>query len=158
MENGVVMSLHPRGIVFVPNSLNNLDIDPNVEVIYSHALEGTIITSLSFPKSLKQIHSFAFSFSSLNSVIFEEGTNIESIGLKVFTKSEIENLSIQINGKMYRLSSGVIVLPSNYSHEHFLRISPQFGNIKKIICPRSSLLTLARQSDLIGETIIIQYD
>lgn len=40
-ENDVVMSLNPRGIVFVPSKLTELKIDMNVEVIYMRAFERT---------------------------------------------------------------------------------------------------------------------
>lgn len=53
--NGVVMSLNPRGIVFVPQSLTELQINSDIEIIYSYAFNESQIKSLSFPMSLKKI-------------------------------------------------------------------------------------------------------
>lgn len=77
-ENVVVMSLNPRGIVFVPKELTELEIDSDVEVIYSFAFWKSRIRSLKLPKSLKKIYLGSLSAISPE-ITFEEGTELEFI-------------------------------------------------------------------------------
>lgn len=93
--------MNPRGIVFVPKSLENLEIDPDVEFICSRAFSFTKITSL----RLSKIFSFAFYDSNLRSIIFEEGTDLDTLGRDAFKCRQVDNINLMVIGKMYKYSN-----------------------------------------------------
>lgn len=142
-QNHVVISLNPHGIVFVPDHLEELEVDPNVEVIYAHAFEKSKIKRLHFTKSLKKIYDFAFNHSEICSITFEEGTHLDLLGIFVFTGSKVENVSLTVNDKLYRCSSingeYSIELPKDFSCKHMTSMITNYGHLKSIICPRLSL-------------------
>lgn len=65
---------------------------------------------------------------------------------------------LRINGKLYRYSTQgkckVIELPKNFSPQILNALTPNYSELGKIKCPRSSILTLAR-SDFIPDEITI---
>lgn len=79
MDNDIVISLSPRGIVFGQNHPTNLEIESNVEVVYSHAFENMRITSLKFTKCLKKVFSNTYRISYLKTITFEEETDLIKI-------------------------------------------------------------------------------
>lgn len=100
-DNGVVFSINPRGIVFVPRELSYLAVASGIEVIYSNAFRCSDIKTLSLPKSLKNICNSAFIGSKIESVTFEEGTELDSISKYSLSAENISNLKIpQIKEKI----------------------------------------------------------
>lgn len=150
MDNGVVMSLNPRGIVFVPNNLKEINIDPNIEVIYSCSFAYTRITNIQLPKSIKKIFSCAFLCLALKNFSIEEETDIETLGHELFSFLNVEKGCLRVGGKMYRFSTDTLELPPNFSPDHMRCICLQYSSEQKIICPRSSILALA-QGDSIND-------
>lgn len=163
-ENGVVVSNNPIGIVFVPKDLVELDIDFDVEIVYSKAFNGCKIERLSFPKSLKKIYDFAFSDSCLESITFEEGTELDFIKKYAFNNTKLEHLKLPlIKGKLgclaydyfSRLNS--VEFPPNFNptdmnHDFIYNVE----SLEKIICPKSSLpavVSLFYDSDVKFEII-----
>lgn len=65
-EYGVVMSLNPRGIVFVPKHLTELEIDSKVVVIFSHAFLGSRHQKSQIPKYIKTLAISHFIIQCLN--------------------------------------------------------------------------------------------
>lgn len=98
IDDGVVVSLNPRGIVFVPKYL---DFDSNVEVIYSHAFE--------FSEIAKTRYFFnAFWSSWLRSIRFDEGTYLEVLREYIFAFSDVGNIILTVDGKSDRCSTGKV--------------------------------------------------
>lgn len=144
MKNGVVMSMNPRGIVFVPNSLTELEIDPDIEVIYSYAFYQSNIKTLSFPKSLKKICKRAFENSTkLKSVTFEEGTELDSISKEAFKGVEFKKFKFpMVKGKISKsidLKCHEIELPPNFSPSPKNRLFLQSCCLMSVTCPKSSI-------------------
>lgn len=134
-EDGVVISLNPPGIVFVPKHLTEFDVGSDVEVIYSNAFCESSIESLILPKSLKKIEFGAFNHSKLSSVTFLE-LNIDYFKFPIVK----EGLDI------YTISSEIrkIEFPSNFNPS---KIDYNFlfkcKRLREVICPASSLQALA---------------
>lgn len=59
-SDGIVSSISPRGIVFVPYTIDYVHIDDDVEVIHSFAFHDSLITYIEVPISLKIIGDSAF--------------------------------------------------------------------------------------------------
>lgn len=144
-DDGVVISIKPRGIVFVPSRLTDMEIDPNVEIIHSFAFYRSNIKSLHFPKSLKKICYRAFEGSKLELVIFEEGTELDYIKNNAFYKTNVIEIKLPLIKEKFEDISlpkvKKIEFPSNFRPKSFSCLC--LSNAQTIICPRSSLHTIA---------------
>lgn len=143
-DDGVVMSLDPPGIVFVPEKLNELDVEKNLEIIYSNAFSKSNIRCLTLPRSLKKICKGAFNISAIQSITFEEGTMLDSIDESAFNQTNIKNLKLPLVSIKLALptlsnKTDTIEFPPNFPP---CTITHQF-QMKNIICPRSSLPNIA---------------
>lgn len=146
MENGVVMSLKPRGIVFVPRDLTEFEIDPDVEVIYSSAFKYSQIRSIRIPKSVKRVYEGACS-DKIESITFEEGTELELAGIFAFSFTRTKSIKLPlIKGELRLMSfSGfeVIELPPNICPKSIDHMAfSNYGLHYRIICPFSSVQAL----------------
>lgn len=144
-ENGVVISLNPKAIVFVPRQLTELLFDFDVEVIYSRAFFKINIKKMVLPKSLKIICSMAFEEAKIESLEFEEGTVLDSIEYRAFYKSKIEYLKLPlIKRKLsgFSLEAETIEFPPDFSPS-FVSENSIECKVKHVICPISSLQAMA---------------
>lgn len=145
-ENGVVMSVNPRGIVFVPRKLKRLRIEPGVEVIYSYAFSYSNITKLVFPNSLKKISSDALYRFPIRSVSFEEGTELDSMDANSFIYTHFRYLKLPLIketlGYQFLHVVETIEFPPNFNPKHVSSIYAT--SLMRVICPKSSLETLVR--------------
>lgn len=144
------MSLNPRAIIFVPDEITEIEIDPNTEVICPNAFRGTKIKSIRLPKTLKKIFIGAFFDSGLSSISIEEGLDFEYIGRSAFIFCFYDEICLRINGKLYKISTinvhdETIELPPDFDSEQMRIANFDFTSVNEITCSRSSLLTLARQ-------------
>lgn len=149
-ENGVVMSLNPRGIVFVPNELIELKIDPDVEIIYSNAFIRSKIKQLFIPKSMKNIFRGAFVNSRIESLIFEEGTVLD---YAEFSGLYYKTLKIPLVKDYLEfgllLGYEILELPPNFAPKQTkirYQIFTNNHSVKKIIVPKSSTSWIASLS------------
>lgn len=145
MENGVVISMNPSGIVFVPIELTVLDIDPCIEVIYSNAFYGTRLKNIFIPKSVKKIYSSSFYGAEIDTVTFEEGTELDFIDDGSFGESIMGYIKFPlIRQKLAFCPCKIqtIEFPSNFELEDMNHSCIDFYSIDKIICPRSSISVL----------------
>lgn len=145
MENGVVMSMNPRGIVFVPVELTEIDIDPCVKVIYSNAFYGTKLKNILIPKSVKKIYSSAFYGIMKDTVTFEEGYILDFIDDNSFCESIIRyikfpHIKLRLSFCPHKIQ--VIEFPSNFELEDMSHSFIDCYLIEKVICPRSSVAVL----------------
>lgn len=147
LKNGVVMSLSPRGIIFVPGHLRELDIDPGIEFVYHFAFSESKIQYLSFPKSLKRITSKAFYKSDLMAIEFEEGTELDYIGDDAFDLSKIWYINLPPVKEYFSYDSFKenvykIQFPPKFQPK---RIKDELidCNIRHVICPKSSISVLS---------------
>lgn len=148
-ENGVIMSQNPRGIVYVPRKLAEINVEPDIEVIYSNSFYKSKINRIKLPKSLKKISSDAFLSSRLESIEFEEGTELDSIGSNAFIFSRDKEIKLPfVKGKFDLRAFGginVLVFPPNLSPASFKEsLENPISCIKKIICPISLINALAQ--------------
>lgn len=148
MENGVIMSMNPRGIVFVPSHLDKLKIDQSVEVIFSCAFYYTEIRDIVLPKSLKRIYHSAFCSSNIRSITFEEGTELETIKNFAFYSTSIRHLKLPLVKKDLGInlfgSICDVEFPPNFNIEsHGKPFSMIFDKVRKVVCPKSSLSGVA---------------
>lgn len=149
-EENVFMSINPTGILFFGKQVNEFDFPKNVEVIYSFAfgLKNCCIKKIKFPKSLKKIDSFAFhNQNCIHVVEFEEGSILDYIETGAFLSTSIRNISLpQIKYKL-GLAFGYlnfISFPSNFNPTEISNKVFHDNQNMKIICPRSSISTLAK--------------
>lgn len=163
MENGVVMSLNPKGIVFVPRELTEIE-TLGVEVIYSRAFLRSSIKILKLPRTLKKIYDAAFYDSSIESIIFEKGTELDYIGKWPFEATKIQILKLpringEINHTLLDLDANIIEFPPNLKITSIDYATLNLKNPKKIICPKSSLPVLAdllcKKGEIYNEFCII---
>lgn len=97
---GVVTSINPRGIVFVPRNLKEIEIDQELEVIYSYAFFYSKIKNITFPPSLKKICTGAFQISEIETIEFSPGTVLNYIEQDAFNSS-VKKLKLPlVNGKV----------------------------------------------------------
>lgn len=132
LENGVVMSLNPRGIVFAPKDLKEIEIDENVEIINSYAFSGCPIRKLNFPKSLKKIYRGAFINSKLEEITFEEGTELDVIDQDSFTELSVKRIKLPIIKRTADQSLKGIGFIHNYCVEDIVCPVPSIHAIAKI--------------------------
>lgn len=90
MDNGVVMSLNPCGIIFVPEILTKLVIDQEIEVIYSFLFSNVTFNKLVLPKSLKKIYQRRFFSAAIDELVFEDGSELDFIN--AFFGSSIDKI------------------------------------------------------------------
>lgn len=150
-KEGVVMSLNPMGIVFVPKHLTELVLNDDIEVIYSCAFMKTSITSIKFPKSLKKICSNAFvSLRKLNEISFEEGTELDFIEVNAFKFTNVKHIKFPLIKEklLHYMELGdfkTIEYPPNLHPEYVEKsfYGYPFGISRIVNCPRSSLQAVA---------------
>lgn len=144
LNNGVVISHSPRGIIHVPKELTEIKIDPNVEVIFSYAFTNSNLAVLNFPKSLRRICSHSLCASNIETMLFEEGTEIDIIEENAFHCTSVGFIKFPLVKKKvfnsFGMNSTRIELPPNFDPEF---IDPNiFKLIKRVRCPRSSIQSL----------------
>lgn len=149
MENGVLMTHNPFGIVDLDRDRNEIEIEYFVEVIHSYAFVHTKLTYIKFPKSLKRICSYACSVTSLQIVEFEEGTILDSIDSYAFHSARVTRIKLPLIKD--RLDDHAfddvetIEFPPNFCPKFdSYPVIRKSKNLKKIICPKSSLKTVCR--------------
>lgn len=151
------MSLNPRGIVFVPKHLNEIEIESGVEVIYSYAFFESNIKNLSLPRSLKKIRKLAFGLSNITSISFEKGTELDYIDMSSIDTMKAKSLKLPLIKEMrsdYKIKNiKTIEFPSNFKPKKIGKFI--FSNLKKVACPRSSLQTLLLMENRIRNASII---
>lgn len=145
-ESGVVMSMNPRGIVFVPRELTELEVDSDVEVIFSNAFFESNIVSLKLPKSLKKIYNSAFINSNISDLTFEDGTELDFIDEFAFSDTEIKHLKLPpIVGDMRNrgiyIACDVIELPPKLDSQYVKGLSINAYSEQRVILPESSAKT-----------------
>lgn len=144
-DDGVVISLNPLGIVFVPKRLTELEIEEGVEVIYSSAFYKSNISSITLPKSIKKIYKSAFESAKLESVTFEEGTELDFLYSYSFADTNIKSIELphirdEVGRFVFGNSLECIEFPPNFDSSIFSKMALNCCyDIKKVICPRSSL-------------------
>lgn len=139
--------------VYVPKELTEIEIDQNVEVIYSYAFSGSSNLSLHFPKSLKNIN-LSMNMSKMKTITFEEGTELNEIreNFPPWTSLEATRFPL-IKGKLsstMRFCCKEIILPSNFNPEYI--DSGFFGFIEVVVCSMPSIWSL--KSTYIDERFI----
>lgn len=79
LDNGVVISIQPRGIIFAPCDLelHVLEIDPEIQEIHPGAFIDTQIEKISFPPSLEGIYNGAILSHYGVKLEFRKGTELE---------------------------------------------------------------------------------
>lgn len=92
--HGEFMSSERHGIIFVEKYLSNFEIEDNMEFIYSYAFWMSKITYIMIPKSMKIICKKAFYQSSLETIEFEKGTELDLIDDKAFYNDNIKNIEL----------------------------------------------------------------
>lgn len=145
LDNGVVMSLEPRGIVFVPRDLTELEIDPDVEVIYSYAFCNSNIETLKLPKRLKKIGEYAFENAKVSYLTFDE-IELDYVDKHAFSGTNFRHFKFPlIKGEIKENfefgESEIIEFPPNFNFKCYEL--PNDYSKKKIICPRSSIQVVA---------------
>lgn len=147
LENGVVMSMNPKGIVFVPKALKIIELDSDIEMIYSNAFKESLITNIRLPKSLKAIYNNAFESSLVKSVSFEEGTELEFFGVSSFMFTFLEMIKLPLVKKLENILIGSNVntaeFPPNFDPS-YISYFMIFQLVKHIIVPKSSLNFLTK--------------
>lgn len=152
-EDGIVISLKPRGIIFVPGRITDVMIDPGTEIIYGSAFKRSKIKRIMFPKSIRMICDSAFFDIKLESIEFEEGSELESIECHAFNGfcscTNIERFKVplirkEISYKAFAHKFETIEFPPNFAPEFTDNESFYHCTIEKIICPMSSLKTVAQ--------------
>lgn len=156
-EDGVVISQNPPGIVFVPKHLTELEVDTDIESIYSYAFYESNIKNIKLPKSLKKIMNESFLNSKIENITFEEGTELKYIKRGAFSHSRIQNLKLPLVKSLLEefsleCSAKLIELPPNFSPSIVdeFTLSGCF-KLETIICPASSLQFLAQ--NILSDTI-----
>lgn len=145
-SDGVIISQNPKGIVFVPKQLTEIEVDHDVEVIHSFAFYGSKIKNIKLPKSMKRICFCAFCRSRLESVTFEDGTELDFIHEKAFSAPCIKCIEFpqtkEVNFPVTCDKCGIIKFPPNFNPKTTGK--PSGDSSLRIICPRSSLLAVVR--------------
>lgn len=148
-ENGVIMSINPKGIVFVPKSLENLNIDQDIEVVYSNAFYQSKIDVLNFPPTLKRIYSDAFSSSEIKEINFAEGTELDFFEKNHRMLPNLQKLILPpikdffCFGSLFCESIKVLMFPSNFAPKEVKFDEANEFYIRKIYVPKSSMKSVA---------------
>lgn len=143
---GVVLSLHQPGIVFVPESISEFEIDQSIEVIYSYAFHSIAIKDIYFPKSLKKICNRDFDSSMLRSVTFEEGTNVlDSLDMRALKCRYLNEIKLPlIKGRFAGIEHRILSkleFPSSFDVTEIVKeiYTIFFKETPKVVCSRLSL-------------------
>lgn len=146
MDNGVVLSKNPHGIVFVPKNLTEIQIDSNIEVIFSSAFGFSKIRRINLPRSLKMICQKAFCGSQLESIMFEDGTELDCLLEFALSETRIESLKLPIITKEVGHAFGsdlkTIEFPCHFKPDNIEQNAMSNCSIN-VICHKSTLPVIA---------------
>lgn len=145
---GVVTSYRPRAILFVPPNVESIDIDPELEIIFSFAFYKSRIKSISLPRTLKIIGQGAFLDSSLENIEFAEGTELDLLDTESLCARNLRSVKLpNVRGEM---GDSIIVkdflqieFPKNFCPKICNGGLIEFSNVRqedqRIILPFSSI-------------------
>lgn len=167
-HDGVVTSQCSRAILFVPQHLLTIDIDPELEIIHSYAFYKSKIKSLSLQKSLKIIGKGAFLDSCIESIEFGEGTELEVLdslsldcdNLKII---KLPNVRKKVGNSVISGYYHKIIFPKHFKPEHSGGIidTTKEGRTwrEKVILPYSSYKSVIKNYLALNNPIIkVLYD
>lgn len=85
--------------------IKDITLPENIEVIHEGCFQGTGIHKLVIPASLKRIGAYAFSYTYVNELRFEEGSQLERIGAHAFHDTELTEVVLPPTVKEIRSSA-----------------------------------------------------
>lgn len=158
-EQGIVYSMNPSGIVFVPRNVTRIEVPQDVEVIYSNSFTGTKIKELKFPATLKVIASYAFNDSRLQKIEFAEGTELSEIGSFAFDQAKLKNLTLPLITEKFdsfAFSGNTIDTLSIPAHFNPKEIHSPFGleSLRKLVVPQSFYTKLLQVEEYLQPEIL----
>ncbi len=91
----------PNQVESIPASLFNYNrylttvtLSSSLKSIPESAFDGSVITTITIPASVTEIAADAFAYSSLQTIVFEDGSKLESIGESAFQGAKLTSLEL----------------------------------------------------------------
>lgn len=132
---GVVHSMDPPGIIFVPNSIERITINPKCVAIYGNCFRMTRIKNIIIPPNVKTIGSYAFASSNIESITFKQGVQLEHVGRNAFYCSNLKSLDLPIGIETiedYAFGDYPINIPANFKLGNHTQAEAFHGNTIRI--------------------------